>query len=116
MWTRRAGIGLGIIFAVDCVLETWTHRSDGLAFWFLTTFLAAVLVLAGALPNWRNPFVRAVLVGGGAAVGLLPTAWTIVIPVVAICVVALTVIDAGLTADEHAREPAAQPAPEHPSP
>ena len=60
---------------------------------------AALLVLSGALPRWGNPFVGAVLVAVGGAVGLVPTAWTVVIPLFIIGVISLTLIDAGLTAD-----------------
>jgi hypothetical protein len=98
-WTRRLGIVLGLVFAVDCVIETLAHRSDGVAYWFGTTFAATVLVLAGSLHRWANPFIGAILVAVGAAVGLLPTAWTVVVPVFAFGVVALTIVDAGLTAD-----------------
>ena len=39
------------------------------------------------------------LVALGAAVGMLPTAWTVVVPVLAVVVVVLNVVDAGLTYD-----------------
>src|SRR5215203_6891129 len=99
IWARRLGITLGALLAVDSVIESWFHRNDGLAFWFGTTFTASVLVLIGALPRWGNPFVGAVLVAVGGAVGLVPTAWTVVIPLFIIGVISLTLIDAGLTAD-----------------
>jgi hypothetical protein len=99
IWTRRLGIALGALLAVDCVIESWFHRDEGLAFWFGTTFTASLLVLSGALPRWGNPFVGAVLVAVGGAVGLLPTAWTVLIPLFIVGVIAMTLIDAGLTAD-----------------
>ncbi len=99
IWTRRLGIALGALLAVDCIVESWFHRDDGLAFWFGTTFTASMLVLGGVLPRWKNPFVGAALVAAGGAVGLLPTAWTVVIPLFIVGVIAMTLIDAGLTAD-----------------
>src|SRR5688500_18351556 len=99
VWTRRSGIALGVLFAIDCIVETWSHQDDGVAFWFLTTFTATVLVLAGSLPHWSSPFVGACLVAVGGAVGMVPTAWTIVIPVFVVAVVALSIIDAWLRHD-----------------
>ena len=99
IWTRRLGIALGALLAVDCVLESWFHRNEGMAFWFGTTFTASLLVLSGALPRWGNPFVGATLVGVGGAVGLVPTAWSVLVPLFIVGVISLTLIDAGLTAD-----------------
>jgi hypothetical protein len=100
VWTRRLSLTLGILYAVACVAETVAHRQDGLVFWFGTLFVAAALVLFGTLRPTRNPFVSRGLVGLGAAVGMLPTAWTLVVPVLAVVVVVLNVIDAGFTYDE----------------
>jgi hypothetical protein len=111
IWTRRLGIALGAVLAVDCVVESWSHRDDGLVFWFGTTFTASLLVLSGAVPRWENPFVGAALVAVGGALGLLPTAWTVVIPLFIVGVVATTLIDAGLTADERKAELGARPGP-----
>lgn len=103
IWTRRLGIALGALLAVDCVAESWSHRDEGLAFWFGTTFTASLLVLTGALPRWNNPYVGATLVAVGGVVGLMPTAWTVLIPVFIVGVIAMTLVDAGLTADERKR-------------
>jgi hypothetical protein len=100
VWTRRLSLTLGILYAVACVAETVTHRDDGLAFWFGTLFLAAALVLVGTLRPTRNPFVSGAMVGVGAALGMVPTAWTVVVPVLAVVVIVLTVLDAGQKYDE----------------
>ena len=100
LWTRRLSLTLGVVYAVDCVVETVTHLDDGLAFWFGTTFLAAVLVLLGSLRPTRNPFVSGGTVALGAAIGILPTAWTVLVPVLAVVVIVLTVVDAGYKYDE----------------
>jgi hypothetical protein len=102
VWTRRLSITLGVLYAVACVFETATHLDDGLAFWFGTTFVATLLVLVGTLRPTRNPFVSRGLVALGAAVGMLPTSWTIVVPLLAVVVVVLNVLDAGFTYDEQA--------------
>jgi hypothetical protein len=102
VWTRRLSLTLGVLYAVACVAETVAHRHDGLAFWFGTLFAAAALVLVGTLRPTANPFVSRGLVALGAAVGMLPTAWTVVVPVLAVVVVVLNVVDAGLTYDEQA--------------
>jgi hypothetical protein len=99
-WTRRLSLTLGILYAVACVAETVTHRDDGLAFWFGTLFVAAALVLVGTLRPTRNPFVSGAMVGVGAAVGMVPTAWTVVLPVLAVVVIVLTVLDAGHKYDQ----------------
>lgn len=104
VWARRLGIALGALLAVDCVVESWLHRDEGLAFWFGTTFTASLLVLCGALPRWKNPFVGAALVAVGGALGLLPTAWTVLFPLFIVGVIAVTLVDAGLTADRQKRD------------
>lgn len=93
-WARGLGIALGAVYAVDCVVETWAHRDDGVAFWFLTTSTASVLVLAGSLVRWHEPFVGAALVAVGGAVGMVPTAWTVLVPLFAFAVITVTLIDA----------------------
>jgi hypothetical protein len=100
VWTRRLSLTLGIVYAVDCVVETATHLDDGLAFWFGTTFVAALLVLLGTLRPTRNPLVCGGTVALGAAIGILPTAWTVLVPVLAVVVIVLTVLDAGYKYDE----------------
>jgi hypothetical protein len=100
VWTRRLSLTLGVVYAVDCVFETATHLDDGLAFWFGTTFVAALLVLLGTLRPTRNPFVSGGTVALGAALGILPTAWTVLVPVLAVVVIVLTVLDAGYKYDE----------------
>ena len=100
VWTRRLSLTLGVVYAVDCVVETVAHLDDGVAFWFGTTFVAALLVLLGTLRPTRNPFVSGGMVALGAAVGILPTAWTVLVPVLAVVVIVLTVLDAGFKYDE----------------
>jgi hypothetical protein len=100
VWTRRLSLTLGVVYAVACVLETVTHLDGGLAFWFGTLFAAAVLVLGGTLRPTANPFVSGGLVALGAALGMVPTAWTIVVPVLAVVVVVMVIVDAGFAYDE----------------
>lgn len=100
VWTRRLSLLLGGLYAVACVAETVAHLDGGLAFWFGTLFVASVLVLAGTLRPTTNPFVSGCLVALGAALGMVPTAWTVVVPLLAIVVIVLVVIDSGLKYDE----------------
>jgi hypothetical protein len=102
VWTRRLSLALGVVYAVALVAESVAHLDDGLAFWFGTLFVATTLVLVGTLRPTRNPFVSGGLVALGAAVGMLPTAWTLVVPLFAVVVVVLNVVDAGFKYDERA--------------
>ena len=100
VWTRRLALVLGVVYAVACVAESVAHRDGGLAFWFGTLFVASALVLGGTLRPARNPFVSGGMVAVGAAVGMLPTMWTVVVPIFAVVVIVLSVVDAGQRYDE----------------
>ena len=100
VWTYRLSMTLGLVYAGLCAVESYAHRDDGLAFWFLTLFSAALLVLVGTLHPTRNPFVADAMVALGAAIGMLPTMWTLVVPALAVTVIAFTLIAAGQRYDE----------------
>jgi hypothetical protein len=99
VWTRRLSMTLGVVYAALCVIESYAHRDDGLAFWFLTLFAAAALVLVGTRRPTRNPYVGDAMVALGAAIGILPTLWSLVVPLLAVAVIALTLIESGQRLD-----------------
>ena len=101
VWTRRLSMVLGVVYAALCVIESYAHRDDGLAFWFLTLFSAAALVLVGTRRPTRNPYVGDAMVALGAAIGMLPTMWSLVVPMLAVTVIALTLIESGQRLDGH---------------
>ena len=91
--TRRAAVGLGVTYVLLGIAETvrLVRTGDGgLLFWFGTLVGGGTLLLAGALrtPESRTRRHRAGIVLG-AALGLPATAWTIVIPLVALTVIGL---------------------------
>jgi hypothetical protein len=100
VWTRRLSMTLGVTYAALCVIESYAHRHDGLAFWFLSLFSAAALVLVGTGRPTRNPYVGDAMVALGAAIGMLPTLWSLVVPVLAVTVIVLTLIGSGRRLDE----------------
>lgn len=83
-WTRWAGIGLGVLLVAAGVAETvrLTRSGDGgLVFWFGTLVGGGLLILVGALLGPRRPRLGAVLTVMGCILGVIPTAWTVIVPV-----------------------------------
>ncbi|HSV39968.1 MAG TPA: hypothetical protein VLI04_14515 [Nocardioidaceae bacterium] len=83
-WTWWLGIFLGGLLIAAGVAETirLTRSGDGgLVFWFGTLVGGGALVLAGTLLMPRRPVPGLVMTGIGCLLGLLPTAWTLVVPV-----------------------------------
>ena len=95
---RRSAIGLGVVYVLLGVMETVrlvVTGDGGLLFWFGTLVGGGALVLVGAVPRAQplsSPRLLAVLVG--ACVGIPATAWTVVVPVLAMTVMALTLSSA----------------------
>lgn len=87
---RRGAIALGTTYLVLGTIETvrLTVTGDGgFLFWFGTLVGGGTLLLWGSRRAGRTP---AVLVG--ALIGLPGTAWTVVVPLGALTVVALAVL------------------------
>jgi hypothetical protein len=78
------GILLGGLLVAAGVAETVRLSSSGdggFAFWFGTLVGGGVLILVGTLLLSRRPTLGAVLTVIGCVAGLLPTLWTVVVPV-----------------------------------
>lgn len=99
---RRSGIALGVIYLLLGIAETvrLTVTGDGgFVFWFGTLVGGGTLLLLGALPSPSPPDVRRdVAVLAGAALGVPATAWTVVVPLLALGVMGLTVMSLSHTA------------------
>ena len=83
-WTWWLGLGLGGLLVAGGVAETVrvvTSGDGGLAFWFGTLVGGGVLLLAGTLLIPTRPRLGCALTTAGCAAGLLPTMWTVVVPV-----------------------------------
>lgn len=89
---RRLAVLLGGLYLLAAVAETTravVTGDGGLLFWFGTLTTAGVLVLLGTLsPEMRAPW-RRVSVVAGACLGMPATAWTVVVPVIAVVVIVL---------------------------
>ena len=62
----------------------------GLWFWFPTLVGGGALVIAGTLLLPRSPLAGLALTTTGALAGILPTLWTLVVPVLLMVLVALS--------------------------
>ena len=62
----------------------------GIPFWFGSLVGGGALILFGTLAYRNQPRRRTVLVTVGCLAGILATMWTIILPLVAIVVIALT--------------------------
>lgn len=88
------GIAVGALLLAMGVAETVrlvTGDGGGLAFWFGTLVGGGALVIAGTLLAERMPAPALGLTILGCAVGILPTLWTIVVPLLLITLVVLRV-------------------------
>ena len=104
-WTRRTQGLLGLVYAVFCALETMSHLDAGvlgLSFWFGTLFVATACVLGGTVVAGTHPYLGDGLILADAIVGVVPTAWSILVPLLAAAVVVLTIVDLGFRADARA--------------
>lgn len=62
--------------------------------WFAMLVGGGVLVLAGLRLLLRSPWAAAVLISVGAVAGSLPVFWTVLLPLVAIALVVLSIVNA----------------------
>jgi hypothetical protein len=88
------GIAVGSLLLALGVAETVrvvTGDSGGLAFWFGTLVGGGTLVLAGTLLAERMPGPALGLTILGCVAGILPTIWTLVVPLLLITLVVLRV-------------------------
>ena len=102
---RWSGIVLGVIYVLLGVAETirlFVTGDGGFVFWFGTLVGGGTLLLLGTLPRTvvlgRRRLVAIVV---GAILGMPATAWTFLLPLLAVAVIALTV-----TSTTHSAGPA----------
>jgi hypothetical protein len=92
---RRLGIVVGSSFLLAGTLETirvLTSGDGGLAFWFGSLFGGGAMVLLGTLGLRSHPLLALVAVTVGALAGSLATAWTLVLPVLALWLVVMRAV------------------------
>lgn len=85
-------IGLGVLYLVLGGAETVRavrSGDGGLWFWFGSLVGGGTAVLAGVAVRPRHPRVGPALICVGSLMGILATSWTIVVPLLALAVVAL---------------------------
>lgn len=89
---RRLAVLLGGLYLLAAVAETtraMVTGDGGLLFWFGTLTTAGALVLLGALRSETRAPRRRASVVAGACLGMPATAWTVVVPVLAVVVIVL---------------------------
>ncbi|WP_328994847.1 hypothetical protein OG394_10065 [Kribbella sp. NBC_01245] len=96
LWTRRLGVFLGAIYLLFGVLETirvFTSGGGGLVFWFGSLVGGGTLVLLGTLGLRSRPTSALGAVILGAFTATLATAWTLVLPLLALLLIILRLKD-----------------------
>lgn len=97
------GILLGGLLVAAGVAETvrlLRTGDGGFAFWFGTLVGGGVLILAGTLLLPRRPIPGFVLTAIGCVAGLLPTVWTVVVPVLLVVLIIVTAKQAAAAVDQ----------------
>jgi len=92
-WVWWYGLFLGCLLLAAGVAETVRavrSGDGGLLFWFGTLVGGGALVLVGTLLLPRRPRQGFVLTTIGAAMGLLPTSWTVIVPVMLVVLIVAT--------------------------
>lgn len=98
---RRTTLTLGLIYVAFGIAEVIAHRTDTVAallFWGVSLLGGGGLVLSGVLTWSAHPRSSTALVVIGAALGMTATAWTVLIPLLAIVVIVLAVREHGTLA------------------
>lgn len=93
-WLRWLGLFLGGLLIVAGIAETVrlvSTDAGGLLFWFPTLVGGGVLILAGTLVSPARPRLRVGLTVAGCLLGMLPTMWTLIVPVLLILLAVSTV-------------------------
>ena len=92
--TRGLTLGLGSLYLAAGVAETVRvvrSGDGGLWFWSGTLLGGGALVLLGLTTFPRGSHMGSALICVGSVLGILATAWTVVVPILALAVVVLTV-------------------------
>lgn len=92
LWTRRLTLLLGSVYALMGTLEVVLRLKDpnfgAMAFLGGTQLVGASLIVGGLSGLFRDS-LRQPMIIAGALTGLIATAWTIVIPILALAVLFL---------------------------
>ena len=86
-WRRWLGLFLGGLLIVAGIAETVrlvSNDAGGLLFWFPTLVGGGALILAGTLVWPTRPALGTRLTVAGCLLGMLPTMWTLIVPVLLI--------------------------------
>jgi hypothetical protein len=92
--TRGLGATVGVVFLMLGVAELVTHLDEprSLFFWLPSLWGGGALVLVGVFRTSARPWLSDVLLIIGALLGLLATAWTVLMPVLLLTLVVLTIV------------------------
>jgi hypothetical protein len=83
-------VGAGIAETIRVIVS----GDGGLVFWFGTLVGGGVLVLSGTLLQSSRTWPGFSLLAAGCALGMLPTMWTLVVPILLLALVFLSLRDA----------------------
>src|SRR5262245_7193416 len=89
-WTWWLGVSLGGLLVAAGIAETvrLVRSGDGgLVFWFGSLVGGGILILTGTLLQPRRPRPGFVLTTIGCVAGILPTIWTLIVPVLLVVLV-----------------------------
>ena len=94
---RALGATIGAVFLTLGFAELVTHLDDPLSllFWLPALWGGGALVLVGVFGPSPRPWLSLVFLIVGAFLGLLATAWTVVMPVLVFAFVVLVIVKAG---------------------
>lgn len=98
-WEKWFGLGLGVLLIADGIGETirlMRSGDGGFWFWFPTAVGGGLLVVAGTLLRSRRPIPGFVLTVIGCVVGIPPTLWTVIVPML---LITLIIVSAKHTAE-----------------
>jgi hypothetical protein len=95
-----AAYALGLIMAigytaagiVGWIVDVTDGDGSDLAFWLIFLFGGAALVLAGLFATRRWSMASVVLVSVGAVAGAVALAWSILVPILALVLIALAIL------------------------
>jgi len=99
-WTWWLGVSLGCLLVVAGIAETvrlLRTGDGGLWFWFPTLVGGGALIIAGTLVLARRPRLGSSLTCAGCVLGILPTMWTLIVPVLLIVLAVVSAKQAATT-------------------
>ena len=93
-WSWWFGLILGCLLVVAGIAETIRavrSGDGGLWFWFPTLVGGGALIVVGTILAPRSPVPGCALTTVGALAGMLPTMWTLVMPVLLLVLIVVSV-------------------------